>query len=78
MNWYRFDENGNLITGFFTDKDGTLYYLDKDGIMVTGWQLIDGKWYYFNPVSDGTRGSLYRNTTTPDGYRVGPDGVWDS
>lgn len=78
MNWYRFDENGNLITGFFSDQDGKLYYLDKDGIMVTGWQLIDSKWYFFNPVSDGTKGSLYQNTTTPDGYRVGPDGVWES
>lgn len=34
------------------------------------------KWYYFNPVSDGTRGALYVNRTTPDGYVVGADGVW--
>ena len=76
MNWYRFDENGYLITGFFTDQDGTLYYLDKDGIMVTGWQLIDNVWYYFNPSSDGSKGVLAVNEITPDGYRVDENGVW--
>lgn len=26
--------------------------------MVTGWYLADGKWFYLNPVSDGTRGRM--------------------
>ena len=26
--------------------------------MVTGWHLADGKWFYLNPVSDGTRGRM--------------------
>lgn len=42
------------------------------------WNLLEGKWYYFNPVSDDTRGALYINRTTPDGYAVGADGVWQS
>ena len=44
--------------------------------MKTGWQIIDEKWYYFSTVSDGFKGSLQVNTTTPDGYKVGADGVW--
>ncbi len=26
---------------------GNIYYLDKDGVMMTGWHMIGGKWYYF-------------------------------
>jgi len=35
-----------------TMSNGTsTYYLDSDGVMVTGWQKLGGEWYYFN--SDG-------------------------
>lgn len=46
------------------------------GYMYTSWNQIDGSWYYFNEVSDGTRGALLTSTTTPDGYQVGADGKW--
>lgn len=49
--------------------------MDIAGAMVTGWQLIDGKWYYFNPVSDGRKGAMYAGQMTPDGYLVGTDGA---
>lgn len=67
--------------GWFTDTDGSRYYLHAvgdgtRGRMYTGWNLIDGSWYYFNTVSDGTRGALYVNRETPDGYRVDLNGVW--
>jgi hypothetical protein len=52
------------------------FRFDKDGFMVTGWQAIEGTWYYFNPVSDGARGKLLTNTTTPDGYKVNEKGQW--
>ena len=84
--WFRFDENGKMLTGWFTDSDGSVYYLSEKsdgtlGHMVTGWNLIKGadgteRWYYFNTVSDGTRGKLLTNTTTPDGYRVDANGCW--
>ena len=32
--------------------------------------------YYFNPMSDGTRGKLYKSTKTPDGYQVNEKGQW--
>ena len=70
-----------MQTGWYTDIDGNQYYLlpadgSTQGSMVTGWQLIDDKWYYFNMESDGTKGRLLFNTVTPDGYQVGADRVW--
>ena len=44
--------------------------------MKTGWVQIDGKWYYFNPVSDGTRGMMFIGRKTPRteaGMRSGKD-----
>lgn len=43
--------------------------------MRIGWQIVGGKAYYFNTMSDGTLGRLLVNTTTPDGYHVGTDGI---
>lgn len=79
--WYHFDMSGYIRTGWFTDNDGHIYYLNPisdgtKGAMLTGWQYIDGYWYYFNPVSDGTQGALLVNTTTPDGYVVNEKGQW--
>ena len=60
--WFYFDENGIMKTGWLTIH-GQTYYLQpvsngSRGVMLTGWQRIDGTWYYFNPVSNGTRGAL--------------------
>ena len=35
------------------------------GAMETGWKQLNGNWYYFQ-----ADGSLLRNGTTPDGYKV--------
>ena len=79
FDWFRFDENGYMMTGWYTDGNGDTYYLNPVsdntlGRMVTGWYLIDGVYYYFNEEPDGTRGKMYRNTRTPDGYLVDEDG----
>jgi len=42
--------------------------------MYTGWNMIEGKWYYFSEAADETKGSMLKDATTPDGHRVGPDG----
>ena len=52
------------------------FYFDGSGKMLTGWQLIGGKWYYLNPVHDGTCGICYLSTITPDGYAVDENGAW--
>ena len=41
------------------------------GRMVTGWQLIDDKWYYFE-----ASGRMMASATTPDGYYVDENGAW--
>lgn len=78
--WFRFDESGYMVTGWFTDVDGNRYYLNPvsdgtQGRMVTGWYWIDGMCYYFNPVSNGTRGAMKRNCEI-DGYQLNADGIW--
>ncbi len=82
--WFRFDADGRMVTGWYTDTDGNRYYLwpvadGSQGHMVTGWQWLPGAdgllyCYYFNPVSDGTKGRLYRDETTPDGFTVNARG----
>ncbi|MEG0214545.1 MAG: Ig-like domain-containing protein [Hungatella sp.] len=80
--WYHFNAAGYMDSGWYTDADSHVYYLNPvsdgtKGSMKTGWQLIDQKWYYFNSVSNGLKGALLVNTTTPDGYKVNAKGVWE-
>ncbi len=28
--------------------NGNMYYFNSDGHMQTGWQKVDGEWYYLN------------------------------
>lgn len=76
--WWAFGAGGYLSTGWIYD---TFYqgwfYMDANQGMLTGWQFIDGKWYYLNPVSDGTSGIMYAKKRTPDGWLVKEDGSWD-
>ncbi len=84
--WFRFDNAGRMVTGWFTDQDGRRYYLNPVsdntlGRMVTGWSWISGidgkkRCYYFNEISDGTRGAMLRSSITPDGHWVNQDGAW--
>ena len=47
--WYYVDaEKGRVYGWFYDTEDGYWYYLDANtGAMLTGWQLIGGKQYYF-------------------------------
>ncbi len=76
--WYAFRADGIALSGLFYDTDlAGWFYVDINKGMKTGWQLLDGKWYYFNPVSDGTKGRMLKGTKTPDGYVVDENGVWN-
>ena len=76
--WWAFDETGYAKTGWLRDEDyGGWFYMDLEHGMQTGWVLLDGVWYYFNPISDGKRGIMYAGQRTPDGYYVDKNGVWD-
>ncbi|MDO4809629.1 MAG: InlB B-repeat-containing protein [Eubacteriales bacterium] len=53
------------------------FYFDQYGHMLTGWQLINGKWYYLNPTKDGTLGACFIGPgKTPDGWEVDASGAW--
>ena len=78
--WYLIDENTGMQTSWHYDEsDQHWYYLDPaSGVMLTGWQFINGKWYYLSKISGAVPlGSMYREIRTPDGYYVDKDGVWD-
>ena len=73
--WYYLNPSGSMRTGWFK-QHGVWYWLNPEsGAMATGWaKATDGKWYYFNPIPDGTKGILYANRRTPDGWFVTADG----
>ncbi len=85
FDWFFFDDRGNMRTGWFTDADGNVYYLNESsdgtkGRMMTGWCWVTDetgkqKCYYLNPLSDGTKGKLMVNTTI-DGHTVNEKGEW--
>ena len=53
------------------------FFFDQYGHMLTGWQLINGKWYYLNPTKDGTLGACFIGPgRTPDGWLVDENGAW--
>ena len=75
--WYYFDSEGRMLTGWrFDPVYQNWFYLDAGGAMVTGWREIEGKWYYFNPVSDGKKGIMLTDVWI-DGWYVDKTGVWN-
>lgn len=64
--YYSFDENGVCaghakVSGLFQDQDGVYHYAIA-GEAATGWQTIDGEWYYFNPVTQAPLETLAWNS----------------
>lgn len=58
--WYYFTDSGYMATGWLWDSTlQSWFYLEGDGSMAMGWRQINGRWYYMNPVPDGTRGAMY-------------------
>lgn len=79
--WFYFDANGFMVTGWITDNNRR-YYLNpvSDGTrgrMFTGWKQIDGKWYYFNEISDGTKGAMITDAWIDEKYYVNKEGIWE-
>lgn len=57
-NWYHFDNNGKANSGF-TSIDGQEYYFDPSNAwMLTGWNHINGSWYFMNERHDGSYGAV--------------------
>ena len=86
FDWFRFDKDGLLVTGWFKDLDGNFYYLNPQsdgtmGRMFTGWNWIkedkgNTYCYFFNENSNGAKGALVCSKITPDGYSVDAFGRW--
>ena len=65
-----------MITGWFTDRDGNIYYMNpisdgNRGKMCTGWMRIQDendqeRSYYFSEVSGGPMGALVKDAVAPD------------
>ena len=47
--YYYFDQEGRLQTDYWYTEDGKKYYFDENGLRASGWQVIGGYTYYFNP-----------------------------
>lgn len=78
--WYFFNEDGNLKTGWHLDASNNWYFLDSsktanEGVMLSGWQWIDGYCYYFEGTDKASYGKMYANTAVK-GYRVDTAGRW--
>ena len=84
--WYRFDENGNMQTGYYFTEDRVYYFDDgaknknDAGKMLVGWHWLpslDGGYAcYFFDTSDDNKGVLITDDVTRDGYRVDIFGRW--
>lgn len=79
-NWYFFNEDGSLKTGWYLDASNNWYFLDSsknsnEGVLLSGWQWIDGYCYYFENTDKAKYGRMYTNAVV-DGYRIDATGRW--
>lgn len=51
-------------------RNSTGWWYEEESSYATGWQLIDGKFYYFS-----NNGYMMHDTYV-EGYKLGPDGAW--
>ena len=65
---YRYGD-GTYASNKFEVINGSTYYFDADGYMVTGWSTIESNWYYFN-----ASGCMVTNAWVGN-YYLGSDGV---
>ena len=65
---YRYGD-GTYAQNKFEVINGSTYYFDADGYMVTGWSAIESNWYYFN-----ASGCMVTNAWVGN-YYLGSDGV---
>lgn len=88
------DSNPGITDGTWGDYQKGRLFTKADGTHPTNcWELINGKWYYFDGEGYAMTGwqqingiwyylyedgSMAAGTTTPDGYRVDASGAWIS
>ena len=84
-NWYYFNAENQPVHDWLKWINEKWYYFGSDGIMRTGWTLVDGKWYLLNPDGSMAVGLLMVNgqwyLLNPDGsmaigWAQDPEGKW--
>lgn len=91
--WYFLNSDGSRPSSQWLTINNEDYYFQPDGYMAEGWQQVNGSWYYLrssgrlaksywvnsggNYYYVGENGVMLTNTTTPDGFWVNADGVWN-
>lgn len=71
---YRFDADGNEVTGWY-NENGNTYYLASDGTLTVGNASINGKNYYFNENGVMQTGWVNGTYYSADGSSYSLDGV---
>ena len=74
-NWYYLDPDTGMMRTGWVEVAGKWYYFATQASAQT--YAYDAKAEQWNYLDNGVKpmGSMYVNTTTPDGYRVGADGA---
>ncbi|MDH4423780.1 MULTISPECIES: N-acetylmuramoyl-L-alanine amidase family protein [Bacillus cereus group] len=74
--WTAYD-SGKLITNSWIKRQDAHYYADSSGILLKGWQEIEGNAYYFNPDSNHRVTGISGSDSFIDGkyYYFNDDGV---
>lgn len=71
--WYYYDKNGKLVTGWFKDGGSEWYYADEDGKLVRGW-FKDGGNDWYDADKDGKLVRGWFNDGGDDWYYSDNDG----
>ena len=50
---YGFDESGNMAQGWLQQRNGNWFLFAENGAQLTGWQQVNGVWYYMDPSKQG-------------------------
>lgn len=60
--WYEYSDRSWAVgwKDLNTSSGKRRFYFDEDGYMLTGWQIIDGNWYFFETTKGSEEGALYR------------------
>lgn len=71
---WSYSSNGQKLTGWIRPDGYNWYYLDSYGNMLTGFQKIDGKWYYLEESEGQNNGIMICNDIIGS-YSFGADGA---
>lgn len=89
---WKYQKGANKFAADEWVKDkGNRYYIGQDGYMKTGWQSLDGQWFYLDAETGEMQTGWFKDnekwyffypngvmaaSTVIDGRQIGADGVW--